>query len=137
MTATTVGPRPRRRQPAAASPPTARVLDVVELLARHTTRALTLTDVVRELGLAYATAHAILATLDDRGWVRRSVSDKSYRLGPALALAARHADGATSPDRAAHDTAAALGEQLGHATSVTEIIADAVVITAFFSPGRG
>lgn len=133
MAGATLGPRPRRRQPAAASPPTARALDVVELLARHAERALTLTDVVRELGLTYATAHAILATLADRGWVRRNAVDKSYVLGPALTLAARSADREESPERAVQATAADLVAQLGFATSVTAVVAGAVVITAFFA----
>ena len=45
-------------------------------------------DVVRELGLTQATAHAILATLCDRGWVSRDPVDKTYSLGPALAVVA-------------------------------------------------
>jgi DNA-binding IclR family transcriptional regulator len=112
------------------------VVDVVELLARRSERALTLTDLVRELGLTYATAHAILGTLAERGWVRRNAADKSYRLGPALALAAQRATSTASPEHAVQATAAALAEQLGLATSVTEIVAGAVVITAFFTPDR-
>ena len=135
MTRATLGPRSRARQPgAAASPPTARVLDVLELLARHTDRALTLTDVVRALGITYATAHAILATLGARGWVRRDGADKSYSLGPALAVAARRAERADSLERRARALAGDLVRELGFATSVTQIVAGAVVITAFFAP---
>ena len=41
-----------------------------------------------ELGLTQATAHAILTTLCDRGWVSRDPVDKTYSLGPALAVVA-------------------------------------------------
>lgn len=119
---------------APASPPTGRVLDVVELLARRADRALTLTDMVRELGITYATAHAILATLAGRGWVQRDAGDKSYTLGPALALAARQAERADSRDRLARTTAAELVRELGCSTSVTQIVAGAVVITGFYAP---
>ena len=51
------------------SAPTARVLDIVELLARPGNERLRFSDVVRELELTQATAHAILKTLSDRGWV--------------------------------------------------------------------
>ncbi|HXO78642.1 MAG TPA: helix-turn-helix domain-containing protein, partial [Mycobacterium sp.] len=44
------------------------MLDVIELLAAATEERLRFSDVVRELGLTQATAHAILTTLSDRGW---------------------------------------------------------------------
>ncbi|MBZ4561135.1 helix-turn-helix domain-containing protein, partial [Mycobacterium avium] len=47
------------------------MLDVVELLARSPSARLRFSDVVRELGLTQATAHAILKTLCDRGWASR------------------------------------------------------------------
>lgn len=122
------------RRGAAASPPTERVLDVLELLARDADRDLTLTDVVRELGITYATAHAILATLGARGWVRRDATAKSYTLGPALGIVAQQAEHTDSLERRARATAAGLVPEFGFSMSVTQIIAGAVVITAFFAP---
>ena len=69
---------------AAASPPTARAIDVVEYLA-HCDEPPSFSSVVRELDLSQATAHAILRTLTDRGWVDRNPADKTYSLGPVLA----------------------------------------------------
>ena len=74
-----------------ASPPTARVLDVIELLARSADRSFTLAQIVRELRITWATGHAILATLVERGWASRDETDKSFRLGPALAVASDEA----------------------------------------------
>ena len=61
------------------SAPTARVLDVVELLARPGNARLRFSDVVRELDLTQATAHAILKTLCDRGWASRDPVDEDVR----------------------------------------------------------
>ncbi|MFC4127151.1 helix-turn-helix domain-containing protein [Nocardia rhizosphaerae] len=66
-----------------ASPPTRRVIEVMELLTRAD-RPLTATEVASALGLARATVTAVLAELDDAGWVRR---DRDRRFGPGPALA--------------------------------------------------
>ena len=49
-------------------------------------------DVVRELDLSQGTAHAILKTLSDRGWVTRDPVTKAFTLGPALTLVASSLD---------------------------------------------
>ncbi|PRC47780.1 transcriptional regulator, partial [Mycobacterium sp. ITM-2017-0098] len=58
----------------AGSAPTSRVVDVVELLCRPGHERLRFSDVVARLGLTQATAHAILTTLSERGWVTRDPS---------------------------------------------------------------
>ena len=62
------------------------MLDVIELLAAATEDRLRFSDVVRELGLTQATAHAILTTLSDRGWINRDPIDKTFSLGPAVIM---------------------------------------------------
>ncbi|MFI8975620.1 helix-turn-helix domain-containing protein [Nocardia asteroides] len=69
--------------PESASPPTRRVVEVMELLTR-TERALTASEVATALGLARATVTAVLAELTDAGWLRRD-SDRRFGPGPALA----------------------------------------------------
>ncbi|KAF0844868.1 helix-turn-helix domain-containing protein [Nocardia caishijiensis] len=67
-----------------ASPPTRRVIDVMELLAR-TDRPLTASEIATALSLARATVTAVLTELAAAGWVRR---DRERRFGPGPALAA-------------------------------------------------
>ncbi|MGY0498503.1 helix-turn-helix domain-containing protein [Nocardia sp. FBN12] len=69
--------------PESASPPTRRVIEVMELLTRAE-RALTASEVASALGLARATVTAVLTELTDAGWVRR---DRARRFGPGPALA--------------------------------------------------
>ena len=115
---------------AAASPPTARAIDVVEYLA-HCDEPPSFSSVVRELDLSQATAHAILRTLTDRGWVDRNPADKTYSLGPALAEVAARATMARPLADSARVAASGLWHELGHATSVIERTADSLVIIAF------
>lgn len=114
-----------------SSAPTARALDVVELLARVGVPRLRFSDVVRELDLTQATAHAILKTLCDRGWATRDPVDKTFTLGPALAVVAAHMDTARPLAHAARAAAMAVSRETGLPASVVERVDDTLVITAF------
>jgi DNA-binding IclR family transcriptional regulator len=92
--------------------------------------------VVRELGLTQATAHAILTTLCDRGWASRDPVDKTFSLGPALAVVAARVDTARPLAHTARTAALQLADELGYATSVVERVGDSLVITAFEDAGR-
>lgn len=113
------------------SAPTSRVLDVVELLARPGNQKLRFSDVARELDLTQGTAHAILKTLCDRGWASRDPSDKTFSLGPALAVVASRTDASRPLPHAARTAAIQLSKDLGYAASVVERFGDSLVITAF------
>lgn len=112
------------------------MLDVVELLARRGSDPLRFSDVVRELGLTQATAHAILTTLCDRGWASRDPVDKTYSLGPALAVVAARMDTARPLAHAARTAALELAHEFGYAASVVERFGDSLVITAFEDGGH-
>ncbi|GAA2804166.1 IclR family transcriptional regulator [Mycolicibacterium pallens] len=113
------------------SAPTARVLDIVELLAKPGNEQLRFSDIVRELDLTQATAHSILKTLSDRGWVTRDPAGKAFRLGPALAVVAARTGAVRPLAHAAHTTVTQLSAELGYAVSVVERVGDSLVITAF------
>jgi len=103
----------------------------VELLARSGNARLRFSDVVRELGLTQATAHAILKTLCDRGWASRDPVAKTFSLGPALAVVAARRDTARPLAHAARSAALRLSREVGFAASVVERFGDALVVTAF------
>ena len=66
------------------SPPTRRVVAVIELLARATETPLTLAEICRELQISRSTGHAILATLCACDWVLRDPLSGKYAIGPGL-----------------------------------------------------
>lgn len=125
---------PERQGRRPASPPTARVVDVVEALAQQPDRRWSLTDLVRATGVTQATAHAVLGTLAERGWVRRHESDRSYTIGPYLIGLGRRAGGAHTLERAAHDQIAKLAVELGHRVMVVHRLADTLVVTDVSAP---
>ncbi|WP_227982674.1 IclR family transcriptional regulator [Nocardia spumae] len=69
---------------AESSPPTRRVVSVVELLAAHE-GSLTSAEIADALALNRSTVGAILGTLEESGWVRR-LPDLGYVPGPALVV---------------------------------------------------
>lgn len=71
---------------AESSPPTRRVVSVLELLAAHEA-ALSSAEIADTLGLSRSTVGSILATLEESGWVRRR-PDLGYEPGPALLVLA-------------------------------------------------
>lgn len=77
------------RQP--TSPPTERVVAVMRLLGSQPTRAFSLAEITRELGISRATGHAILTTLAAHHWVVRDIATAAYSWGPGIASLAKPA----------------------------------------------
>ncbi|MFW0787039.1 helix-turn-helix domain-containing protein [Gordonia sp. CPCC 206044] len=76
------------QSPRSPSPPTARVVAIMDLLTRPDIDTMTLAEIVRHTRLSRATAHAIVAELSDRGWVLRD-QDGGIRIGPGFVALAR------------------------------------------------
>ncbi|AZG45838.1 IclR family transcriptional regulator [Gordonia insulae] len=104
------------RQP--GSPPTARVISIVELLAGPDQPSLTLAEIVRQIGLSRATAHAIVGELVTRGWLVRDPTSGTYGLGPGFVTMARTAGDADHLGRWAGGAARELSDRTGFACFV-------------------
>lgn len=93
------------------SPPTSRVVAVVELLAARGT-PLTAATIAQSLELSRSTVGAILSSLDRHGWVSRQ-PDLSYHLGPALSRIGQSAPAVLAGSQA-------VGEELDRLATRTE-----------------
>ena len=89
---------------------------------------------MRELDLSQGTAHAILKTLSDRGWVTRDPVTKAFTLGPALTLVASSLDVGRPLAHLARTSVRRLADTTDMAASVLERAGDDLVITAFEYP---
>jgi DNA-binding IclR family transcriptional regulator len=67
-----------------SSPPTQRVIQILNVMAHDPHEPLSLSEIARRLRLSTSTCQLILTSLADAGFVVRSSRDKSYTLGPAL-----------------------------------------------------
>ncbi|OCB13705.1 IclR family transcriptional regulator [Mycolicibacterium porcinum] len=71
------------------SPPTERVIAVMQLLAAEPDRAFPLAEISRRLDISRATGHAILTTLAAHHWAVRDDDSGGYSCGPAVAALGR------------------------------------------------
>lgn len=67
-----------------ASPPTARVVAVLDFLASHPQEQFGLSELARRLDLSKPTCLGIVTTLAEAGYLVRDAAEKTYRLGPRL-----------------------------------------------------
>lgn len=114
-----------------AAPAVDRTVAVIEFLAAHPDRAFSLSELSRRLGLNKATAHALLNSLTEAGWLIRHPAKKTYALGPALvtvgaAAAARQRELVDFADAEMH----ALADELGLQCVASAVIGDEIVILA-------
>ncbi|WAC92761.1 IclR family transcriptional regulator [Mycobacterium sp. Aquia_213] len=71
------------------SPPTERVIAVMQLLSAEPRRQFSLAEMSRRLGLSRATGHAIMITLVAHEWATRDPQTGGYSVGPGFATLTR------------------------------------------------
>lgn len=74
------------------SPPTSRVVAVLDLLVRRQGEPLGLSEIARSCSISKPTCLAILTELTHHGYLRVDTHTKTYRLGAALVTAGRAAE---------------------------------------------
>jgi DNA-binding IclR family transcriptional regulator len=118
------------------------VLDVLETLAQRPDRSRSLADLVRATGMTRATAHAVLDTLVQRGWVQRSEVDKTYSVGSYFAAVGQALAGARPVEHLAHEAISKLAAEHDATAVVVHVVDGALVVTDVApapsaGPGRG
>lgn len=77
---------------ASTSPPTSRVVAVIDLLVRRQGESLGLSEIARSCSISKPTCLAVLTELTRHGYLRADIHTKTYRLGAALVTAGRAAE---------------------------------------------
>ncbi|WP_030173994.1 MULTISPECIES: helix-turn-helix domain-containing protein [Actinomycetes] len=109
------------------SPPTQRVVRVIELLAEQTGGRLTLAEIVRRTGFSRATAHAVLTQLTIDGWVARE--DGQFAIGAGFVALARQAERGYPLRRLAAPMIHELAADLGMPAFLAERVAEQITVT--------
>lgn len=118
------------------SPPTDRVLAIIDSLAEEPSRPQSAAELGRRLEISSATCHAILATLVARGYVVRSAESKRYRLGPRLLAVGQSTQEALSPHHVATADLQHLSEETHCGSSLRAVNDGQVVVLARFGEDR-
>ena len=80
----TLNVRPADGLRQASSPPTERVIAIMEMLGAEPVRQFSLAEISRALHISRATGHAIMTTLADHDWVSRDPRTAKYTWGAAI-----------------------------------------------------
>lgn len=110
------------------SPPTERVVQVLDHLVARPGVRFGLSELARELDLSKPTCLGILTVLADAGYLIRDPVDKTYGLGPALIVAGRAAQRGFASGPVAHRHLAALAEEFGVMCSASAVVGDRIAV---------
>lgn len=112
------------------SNPTSRVLDVIIFLAAHPTETFTLAEIARQVGLSNGSAHRILTTMAEAGFLSRNEKHKTYSLGIALVAVGEAAIAKHPGIEIARREVARLAVELNVLLSVTAIVDEDLLLVA-------
>ncbi len=123
-----------RESPGRASPPTKRVVAVLDFLARHPHDRFGLSELSRRLDLSKPTCLGIVTTLTESGYLVRDSQDKTYRLGPALISLGHIAQESLRVNPAARDELRRLSATSGTAAALSAVIDDRITLLELVGP---
>ena len=118
-----------------SSPPTLRVVSVLNLLAAVPGRALTLTTIARQAAITAATCLGILNELARAGYVVRH-PDRTYSLGGALVSVGAAARDSRAGIGQARVELLALSNELGRLCTASSVIDDEIVVLDAAGPAN-
>lgn len=125
---------PIRQSSGRASPPTERVVAVLDFLARHPHDRFGVSELARRVGLSKPTCLGIVTTLTDSDYVVRDSKDKTYRLGPALISLGHTAQESLRVDPAARAELRRLSTISGTTAALSAVIDDRITVLELVGP---
>ena len=110
------------------SPPTARVIRLLELLAQAPGEPMTFSEIARRVDITRATCHALLLTLTEAGYLIRDPAAKTFTLGPALVELGEAARRSFPAIHRSHGELERLSERTGHPCLAIAPVDDGLLI---------
>jgi DNA-binding IclR family transcriptional regulator len=117
-----------------ASPPTDRVVRVLDYLANRPTQRFGLSDLARRLELSKPTCLGIVTSLSDAGYLVRDTADKTYRLGPSLITLGHKAQESMRVSPAAREELRRLSARFDVTAALSGVIEDRITLLDLAAP---
>lgn len=119
-----------------ASPPTARVVAILDFLARHPHDRFGLSELSRRVGVSKPTCLGILTTLTESSYLVREGDgrDKCYRLGPALIALGHMAQESMRVNPSARAELRALSGAFDSTAAISAVIDDRITVLELVAP---
>ncbi|HEX3336105.1 MAG TPA: helix-turn-helix domain-containing protein [Jatrophihabitans sp.] len=110
------------------SPPTQRVVDLLDHVLAHPSERFGLSELSRAVGISKPTCLGIVSTLADTGWLICDAESRAYGVGPALVAAGRLARRAVPGVEAAEQHLVQLATRYGAACSASAVVGEEIVV---------
>lgn len=117
-----------------SSPPTARVVAILDFLARHPHDQFGLSELARRVDLSKPTCLGIVTTLTDSGYLLRDTQQKTYRLGPALIALGHTAQESMRVSPAARAELRWLSSTFTTAAALSAVVDDRITLLELVAP---
>ncbi|MCV7067528.1 helix-turn-helix domain-containing protein [Mycolicibacterium farcinogenes] len=121
-----------------ASPPTARVVAILDFLSRHPQERFGLSELARRVGLSKPDLLGILSTLTESGYLVRETADngkdKSYRLGPALITLGHVAQESMRVNPSARAELLSLSAAFNTSAGLSAVVDDRITVLELVGP---
>jgi len=120
--------------PGRTSPPTARVVAILDFLARNPHERFGLSELARRLDLSKPTCLGIVATLTESGYLVRDPGDKTYRLGPSLITLGHIAQESMRVNPAAREELRRLSDSFTTTAALSAVVDDRITLLELVGP---
>jgi DNA-binding IclR family transcriptional regulator len=117
-----------------SSPPTDRVVRVLDFLAGCPEQRFGVSELARRLGLSKPTCLGIVTALTEAGYLVRDAGDKSYRLGPALITLGHRAQESMRVSPAAREELRRLSARFDVSAALSGVIDDRITVLDLVAP---
>jgi DNA-binding IclR family transcriptional regulator len=117
-----------------ASPPTGRVVRVLEFMSRHPQDRFGVSDLARRVDLSKPTCLGIVTTLTESGYLIRDGRDKTYRLGPALITLGHKAQESMRVNPAAREELRRLSTRFATTAALSAVVDDRITLLELVAP---
>jgi DNA-binding IclR family transcriptional regulator len=117
-----------------ASPPTERVVRVLEFLAGRPEERFGVSELARRLELSKPTCLGIVTSLADAGYLVRDPGDKTYRLGPSLITLGHKAQESMRVSPASRDELRRLSARFGVTAALSGVVDDRITLLDLVAP---
>ncbi|MDT5340066.1 MAG: hypothetical protein QOD90_5571 [Mycobacterium sp.] len=118
------------------SPPTERVVSILDFLAQHPNDSFGLSELARRLGLSKPTCLGILTTLMESDYLIRDAGDKTYRLGPRLISLGHTAQESMRVNPTAREELRSLATTFDTTAALSAVIDDRITLLELVGPPR-
>lgn len=117
-----------------ASPPTDRVVRILDFLAGRPAEHFGVSELARRVGQSKPTCLGIVTSLTDAGYLVRDAADKTYRLGPSLITLGHNAQESMRVTPAAREQLRRLSSRFSATAALSAVVDDRITLLDLVAP---